>query len=205
MPNEVLAQLGRQRIYSREQVLAKPCPVPTVPGLYAWFFLEVPGNVPTDNCLSRDGLTLLYVGISPDKLSKPNSKSNLKTRIVTHYRGNAEGSTLRKSLGVLTAGESGFPLCRVGSGTRMTFTHLGEQALDAWMSHNAFVAWIEHAAPWEIEHNVLGRIACPLNISGNAHHPFSREINRLRREAIQAARSSPIAREHNMRRRVAMC
>jgi hypothetical protein len=201
MPNEVLAQLGRQRIYSREEVLAKPSPVPSVAGLYAWFFQELPGNFSTDNCMSRDGLRLLYVGISPDKRSKPSSKSTLKKRILTHYRGNAEGSTLRRTLGVLIAGESGFPLCRVGSGKRMTFTHLGEQALDTWMSRNAFVAWIEHPAPWEIERDLLGRVSCPLNISGNAHHPFSREMNRLRREAIQTARNSPIAREHNMRRR----
>jgi hypothetical protein len=201
MPNNVLMQLERQTLYSREEVLAKPSPVPSEAGLYAWYFRELPGGVPTDNCLIRDGLTLLYVGISPDKRSKPNSKSTLRKRIKTHYRGNAEGSTLRRTLGVLRASESGYPLYRVGSGKRMTFTHLGEQALDAWMSCNAFVVWVVHPAPWEIERGVLERVSCPLNVSGNAHHPFAREINRLRREAIHIARNSPIAREHNMRRR----
>lgn len=201
MPNEIIAQLRQQRVYRREEVLTKPSPVPSVAGLYAWFFRDVPPNVPTDNCLTREGLTLLYVGISPDKRSKPNSKSTLRKRIVTHFRGNAEGSTLRRTLGVLIASESGFPLCRVGSGKRMTFTHLGEQALDAWMSQNAYVVWIEHSAPWEIEHDLLGLVSCPLNIAGNAHHPFAAQINRLRRVAIQDARNSAIAREHNMRRR----
>lgn len=201
MSNEVVAQLQKRRLYSRDEVLTKPSPVPSVAGLYAWFFREVPPIVPTNQCLTRDGLTLLYIGISPDKRSKPNSKSTLRKRIVTHFRGNAEGSTLRRTLGVLTAGASGFPLCRVGSGKRMTFTHLGEQELDDWMSRNALVAWIEHSAPWEIEHEVLGVASCPLNISGNAHHPFSIDLKRLRWEAIQKARTTPIAREHNMQRR----
>lgn len=81
MPNNVLMQSERQTLYSGEEVLAKPSPVPSEAGLYAWYFRELPGGVPTDNCLIRDGLTLLYVGISPDKRSKPNSKSTLRKRI----------------------------------------------------------------------------------------------------------------------------
>jgi hypothetical protein len=86
-------------LYSRSAVLAKPCPVPQEPGAYAWFFKDVPAIVPTDGCVTKGDLTLLYVGISPDKIGKPNSKQNLRKRITNHYRGNAEGSTLRKSLG----------------------------------------------------------------------------------------------------------
>jgi GIY-YIG catalytic domain len=47
-----------------------------------------------------------------------------------HYTGNAEGSTLRKTLGCLLANELGIQLWRVGSGNRMTFIE-GEQALSA--------------------------------------------------------------------------
>jgi hypothetical protein len=61
-----LKRLSRPSIlYARSAVLAKPCPVPEDPGLYAWFFTEVPDRVPTDGCVVRDGLTLLYVGSSP--------------------------------------------------------------------------------------------------------------------------------------------
>lgn len=72
-------------------------------------------GVPTEGCITQNGYTLLYVGISPDKKGKPNSRANLRQRIKTHYSGNAEGSTLRRTLGVLLATEQ-FPLRRVGSG-----------------------------------------------------------------------------------------
>ena len=72
-------------LFSRSAVLSKPCPVPPEWGVYAWFFKEIPGNVPTDGCISKDGMTLLYVGISPDKVGKPNSRQNLRKRITNHY------------------------------------------------------------------------------------------------------------------------
>ena len=94
-------------------------------------------------------MTLLYIGISPDKKNKPQSRQHFKKRITNHYAGNAEGSTLRRSLGILLTPESHYPLRRVGSGRRMTFTHNGEQWLDAWMEKNAYVFWVEHETPWE--------------------------------------------------------
>ena len=108
-------------LYSRSEILSKPYPVPKERGLYAWFFKEIPPGVPTAECVTKDGLTLLYVGISPKNLE---SSSNLLHRIKTHYTGNAEGSTLRRTLGVLLEEQCGFPLRRVGSGKRLTFTHL---------------------------------------------------------------------------------
>lgn len=55
---------------------------------------------------------LLYVGISP-KAPPSNggapSRSTLRKRLQTHYRGNAEGSTLRKTLGCLLAGQPDIP------------------------------------------------------------------------------------------------
>jgi len=183
-------------LYSRLDVLSKPNPVPTVPGVYSWFFKEIPANVPTDGCIAKNGLTLLYVGISPR-----NSKSseNLRKRITYHFRGNAAGSTLRLTLGVLLTQESGFPLRRVGSGNRMTFTHAGEQWLDSWMEKNAFVSWVEHPEPWELELELLQSLSLPLNIRDN-HHPFSVELNKLRKEAKRLAREEPIAREVGQQR-----
>jgi hypothetical protein len=189
-------------LYSRSAVLAKACPVPQEPGAYAWFFKEVSPKVPTDGCITKDGMTLLYVGISPDKVSKPNSTQNLRKRITNHYRGNAEGSTLRRSLGVLLTGQSDFPLRRVGSGKRLTFTHLGEQWLDDWMEHNAFVCWIEHPTPWELEDELLGTLSLPLNIKGNKDHLFADSLSQLRKDAIKQARETPVANEGNQHRRM---
>jgi hypothetical protein len=182
----------------RAAVLARPCPVPAKSGLYAWFFRAIPELVPTDGCVTKDGLTLLYVGISP---RSTDSKENLQKRIRYHYSGNAEGSTLRLTLGVLLTNESECPLRRVGSGKRMTFTHIGEQWLDQWMEENAFVCWVEYERPWEVEHLVLEELSLPLNIQDNSHHDFSAKLSQLRRQAKQEARETAIAREDNQQRR----
>jgi hypothetical protein len=38
----------------------------------------------------------------------------------------------------------------------MTFG-AGEQTLSNWMSENAFVCWVEHPAPWQIESALIPR------------------------------------------------
>jgi hypothetical protein len=97
--NEVVRALtSPQRVFWRSEVLTTPCPVPKERGAYAWFFKEVPDGVPSDGCHQQNGLTLLYTGISPHEAFKPTTKQNLRRRIHGHYRGNASGSTLRKTL-----------------------------------------------------------------------------------------------------------
>jgi len=152
-----------------------------------------------DNCIVKDNLTLLYAGISP---KDENSKENMRKRIKTHYRGNAEGSTLRLTLGVLLEKNSNFQLRRVGSGNRMTFTHLGEQWLDEWMSDNAFVCWVENNKPWEIEKGIFNTVSLPLNIQDNDHHQFSKTLSKMRTKSKQNARETPIAREDNLQRQM---
>lgn len=181
--------------------MSKPTPVPAVNGVYFWWFKEIPPGVPAEGCITCDSYTLLYVGISPDQRGKPNSRSNLRKRIKTHYSGNAAGSTLRRTLGVLLSGESSFPLRRVGSGSRMTFTHLGEQWLDAWMEKNAKVHWIPVEAPWELEDMLIASILLPLNIQGNAHD-FRMTLSGMRSQAAAEARLMEIADEKGFRRRL---
>jgi hypothetical protein len=182
------------KTFSRTEVMSQPTLVPAINGVYFWWFKEIPPGVPTEDCLTQDGYTLLYVGISPDKKGKPNSRANLKTRIKTHYSGNAEGSTLRRSLGVLLALESNYPLRRVGSGKRTTFTHLGEQWLDQWMEENAKVYWVAHEEPWLFEEILIGSISLPLNIQGN-NHPFKPTLSAMRSKALKEAKIMEIADE----------
>jgi hypothetical protein len=184
-------------LFSRSDMLATPSPVPASPGLYAWLFRKVPDGVPTDGCLVVDGRTLLYIGISPDRAGKPDSSQTLRSRIRHHYTSNAEGSTLRRTLGVLLEHKSGFPLRRVGSGKRITLTHAGEQWLDRWMDENAFVTWIEHPEPWTVERRLLGELSCPLNVAGNGDHLFSARLQNIRSAALRRAREMPIADEHS--------
>lgn len=190
-----------EKTYSRMEVMSVPSPVPAVNGIYFWWFKEIPPGVPAEGCITFDDYTLLYVGISPDQRGKPNSRSNLRKRIKTHYSGNAAGSTLRRTLGVLLSRESSFPLRRVGSGSRMTFTHPGEQWLDAWMEKNAKVHWIPVEAPWELEDTLIASIPLPLNIQGNAHD-FRMTLSGMRSQAAAEARLMEIADERGFRRRL---
>src|SRR6476620_2942019 len=130
--------------HTREQVLARPCPVPATAGVYGWWFRKLPAAIDPSGCATRDGLTLLYTGISPSKPptnGKAPSTQNIRKRIKTHHTGNAAGSTLRLTLGCLVADEVGIELRRVGSGKRYTF-HIGETLLSKWMAENALVSWI---------------------------------------------------------------
>jgi hypothetical protein len=167
---EVKLLLYPAHLYSAPEILIRHCPVPNSPGVYAWYFDAPPPLIDIAGCHRMNGRALLYVGISPKAPSRngPPSRSTLRKRIRTHYRGNAEGSTLRRTLGCLLAPTLNIQLRRVGSGTRYTFTNRGEQVLDQWMDQHAFVTWIEAKAPWEIEKELLSSgLNLPLNVDGN--------------------------------------
>jgi GIY-YIG catalytic domain len=181
-------------LMSCEEIFANPCPIPEEPGVYGWFFKDVPSIVPLTNCVYYNGLWLLYVGISPKrppKTGKP-SKENLRFRIRYHYHGNAEGSTLRLTLGCLLSDQLSLELRRVGSGKRMTFTNYGEQLLSSWMAENAFVTWEVHPEPWIYEDELINKFGFPLNIQGNMFNTFRDELSRIRSEAKQNARTKPV-------------
>jgi hypothetical protein len=175
------------RLYTASDVGYRPCPVPARPGVYAWYFDEPPPAVDTTTSHRVDDRYLLYVGISPKVLSlngKPPSRSTLRQRIRAHYFGNAEGSTLRRTLGCLLASNLGIALRRVGSGSRYTFTNPGEQLLDRWMRQHAFVTWVETDAPWEIERHLLASgLSLPLNVDGN---PCQEAVTAVRTARLRA-------------------
>lgn len=104
------------------------------------------------------------------KIGRPPSKQTLQDRIKYHYTGNAEGSTLRKTLGCLLADDLGIQLRRVGSGNRMTFVE-GEQALSGWMAQNAYVSWVIRGRPWELEDELIAELDLPVNLQGEPEQP----------------------------------
>jgi hypothetical protein len=94
--------------------------------------MEIPPSVPVDGCLKYKDLTLLYVGISPQKaLSKKDKRSgqNLRRRIKTHFKGDASISTLRMSLGSLLVDRLNIVLRRVGKTERFKFSKKDEYSL----------------------------------------------------------------------------
>jgi hypothetical protein len=88
------------RLRTRAEVLDRPSPVPAVAGIYGWHFVTPPAE-------QLDANRLLYVGIAPRRMSSRTSSQSLRTRIRYHVRGNAEGSTLRLTLGCLLGQEGG--------------------------------------------------------------------------------------------------
>lgn len=193
--HDAAAMLMQAPLVGAAEVLARPSPIPAAPGVYAWFFRNVPPGVPVDGCLIRDGMPLLYVGISPKAPptnGTPVSRQTLRSRVRYHYRGNAEGSTLRLTLGCLLADALGIELRRVGSGKRLTFGS-GEAALSGWMAANALVSWVEHPRPWEAEEALIRSASLPLNLQGNQRHPFHSHLTVIRATAKERARFLPMA------------
>lgn len=155
------------------------------------YFDESPPGIDTKDCHRVGQHVLLYIGIAP-KAPPLNggvpSKSHLRQRLRTHYNGNAEGSTLRRTLGCLLGAELAIQLRRVESGGRYTFTNPGEQVLDKWMNQHAFVTWVETSAPWELENSLLSSdLRLPLNVDGNPWQEAVSIVKAIRLKARQLA------------------
>ena len=168
------------RLWSRSECLSHPSPVPASYGLYGWYFHELPTGVDGSGCVRKLGCTLLYVGIAPSRPVGHNglpSTQSLRNRIRMHYAGNAEGSTLRRSLGVLLRTK----LKLQADLTRKSKSFgEGEARLSDWMERYAYVSWIEHPEPWAIEKQVIERLDLPLNLAHNRAHPFWMNLTEAR-------------------------
>jgi hypothetical protein len=182
------------RLWSQGEVLARPSPLPSHPGIYGWYFKELPWPIDTTGCVTWDGCTLLYGGIAPKAPpanGRPPSQQSLRQRIGYHYTGNAAGSTLRLTLGCLLAERLGIQLRRVGSGRRFTFAG-GEGKLSAWMADNAYVTWVETQRPWLAEQQFIASVSLPLNLDQNRHHAFHQQLTTVRADARSTARMLPV-------------
>lgn len=183
-----------QKLWTRAEILGKPCPVPKVPGVYAWYFRTIPPQIPTAQCHTYNGLTLLYIGISPKKPpqnGKPPSSHTIYDRLRYHLSGNAKGSTLRLTLGCLLSTALDIQLRRVGSGARMTFAQ-GEHVLNTWLDQHAYITWLPHPPPWLLEEELIRTLSLPLNLDQNRHHLFHAALTQVRADARVRARALPV-------------
>lgn len=179
------------RLFTGDEVLGRPSVVPAESGVYAWYFSVAPPAVPTQGCIRVEGSILLYVGISPRTFTNKVSTQNLRSRLRYHYRGNAEGSTLRLTLGCLLTEDLGIELRRVGSGTRLTFGADGERRLSEWMRAAARVCWVTTGEPHALETELIRTVSLPLNLDQNAKHAFRLQLRGLRIAAAARARLLP--------------
>jgi len=187
-------------LWSGEEVVNRIAPVPDEPGVYAWYFRDFPNLIPTEGCAQKEDVTLLYVGVAPKKPptngKKPSSQT-IRKRIRKHLTGDAEGSTLRLSIGSLLAAQLGIELRMTGrSGTTMGFVSdgtksKGEKRLSDWMRLNAFVTWQVSEKPWLLEDQLIGRLNLPLNLSQNLSHSFHATLSQARARAKERAKSLP--------------
>jgi hypothetical protein len=173
------------RLWRRSEILTRPCPVPPCAGVYAWYFRDLSDVVSISGCHSHKEHSLLYLGIAP---SSCRSMATLLTRIPTHLRGNASGSTLRLTLGCLLSERLGLTLRKTGRTGRLTFGE-GERILSSWLDANAAVVWIKHGDPWRFESRLIRELGLPLNIEHNEHHPFYKHLRQIRQARRDAARS----------------
>ncbi len=74
LTSDLLAQLSGP--IDRQTALSSNSPLPRVSGLYVWLFREAPPVVSMDTCVEWQRAKLLYIGISPNKLSKPQTRNH---------------------------------------------------------------------------------------------------------------------------------
>jgi hypothetical protein len=195
LDSEIAAFVSPARLYSQQEVLDRPSPVPACAGAYGWWFRDLPDDrIDSRRCKRQHDRTLLYVGISPSPPpanGRPPSRQNLRKRLRQHYARTAAASTLRRTLGCLLASDLGIQLQQVGSsGRRTNFGRNGEQTLSDWMADNAFVSWVVRAQPWELERELIQGLDLPLNLRDNEGNPFHRLLAQKRADCLVQARLS---------------
>ncbi len=162
--------------------------LPDLAGIYAWWTdrESIPG-VPECPHPDDAALQLFYVGIAPRDSS---SSATLKSRVVkNHLSGNTGASTFRFTLASLLMESLG--LAPEQTKTRAVLSKSQNQALSEWQKRHLRLTWAEHDRPWLIEDAVISRLEPPLNLAGNASHPFHPQLTQARARFREAAKGNP--------------
>ncbi|WKZ11953.1 MAG: hypothetical protein QY320_12810 [Gammaproteobacteria bacterium] len=179
---DIMSQLGKPKpLWEPRALTDHPALVPDNAGLYAWYFLNLPG-LPNGWGIQKPRVG--YVGISP---STAEGKATLRERLRAHLSGNARGSTLRFSLGSLLM--DALPLDPQPAGRGITWG--SEGLLSGWMAEHARVMWVECEVPSAIEQQIIELFTPPLNLNHNQANPFRPTLRERRREARRRARLRP--------------
>jgi hypothetical protein len=144
--------------------------LPADPGFYAWWTWPgaIEGIPLTRHPDSRLGLALFYVGIAP---RGPTSSSTIRSRVIgNHLSGNTGSSTLRFTLAALLLRELNLHPKRTA--TKVLLPSEENRRLSAWQREHLQLTWCVTGQPWVREQEVIARMEPPLNLAGNASHPF---------------------------------
>lgn len=143
--------------------------LPNASGFYAWWIKlgSVPG-VPPSPHPTEPGRHLLYVGIAPGRAI---SGRTIRTRVLDqHLGGNTGSSTFRLSLASLLMDTLQFrPLKKQN---KVVLSRDENKALSDWQRQSLRITWCEQMRPWDFEAEVIASMKPPLNLAGNAAHPF---------------------------------
>ncbi|BAE82593.1 GIY-YIG nuclease family protein [Desulfitobacterium hafniense] len=127
------------------------------------------------------GKPAIYTGIAGRPTSRRKSLRNRDFQ--QHFNGNARGSTLRKSLGVLLGLRKNQDDIARGNG-KYRFEPSDESKLSIWMKNKLILHFAETPTPLEVEELLIARYNPPLNIWDNSNpinKEFREELSRLRR------------------------
>mgnify|MGYP003885950985 CR=1 FL=1 len=117
---------------------------------------------------------MIYTGIAGKSLRKRDYKQ--------HFKGNAGGSTLRKSLGVLF-GYKQIPRDKAPYSRKTKFGNTNEQELSDWMCDNLIMFFLPTSSFSSIEIKLINHFNPPLNLKGNdnsINSDFRQLLSRLR-------------------------
>lgn len=162
-------------LFTLSEVLNKPSAAPDEPGIYAWWFDELP-NVPLEGALEQCGFRLAYIGIAA---YREGSRRTLRQRLRNHCKGPIATSTLRRSLAAILIDKLDLhPFVEAG---KIRLSHTEETRLSGWLASNGRVAWITNDTPWVYETELLKNgPPLALNIKGN-DHIFVKKLLSLRK------------------------
>ena len=175
-----------EKLYSRDKAIISRTQYPFTEnnGVYAWYFKKKPyRKISLEKCHSiewkNQTLYMLYIGISPHSDA---SKQTLRKRIMTHYKRNIYGSTLRRSLASSLKNELSLSSYRSEKRNRLRLCNDGEGKLSKWMCKNAYVTWSYVKQPWQYEKEIIGSLYLPLNLQYNQDHPFYDTLSKKRKK-----------------------
>ena len=146
--------------------------LPTTSGFYIICLNEdsaLPNTLAKANFSVYKNLRVLYVGIT-------NAEKGIRGRdYKNHFNGNAGGSTLRKSLGVLFNYKL-IPRDKDITNNKKKFSKEDELKLSVWMKNNLTFFYKIFENPGRIEQDLIDLFNPPINLDKTKHLMINKEI-----------------------------